>query len=146
MKWHTHEKLLCINKLIKPFWGGFYGGTEQSRPCPPYISICLLGRRAWHSYLPEHMKKKKRKFPGSGVVSDWSKQQFYSDWRKIRFDLPWDCDPCSFKTANVGSQHTLPGFSFSPKLVLVSSHWHPYLNLAAPDLCLNIIIIYCSYT
>ena len=33
--------------------------------------------------------KKKRKFPGSEVVSDWSKQQFYSDWRKIRFDLPW---------------------------------------------------------
>ena len=22
------------------------------------ISLCLLGRRAWHSYLPEHVKKK----------------------------------------------------------------------------------------
>ena len=125
MKWHTHEKLLCINKLIKPFEGDFTGvlntKVDHALPISPYV-FCQFGKEGVAQLFTRTHEKKKRKFPGSGVVSDWSKQQFYFDWRKIRFDLPWDCDPCSFKTTNVRSQHTLPGFSFSPKLVLVSSH------------------------
>ena len=41
MKWHTHEKLLCINKLIKPFEGDFTGvlntKVDHALPISPYV-------------------------------------------------------------------------------------------------------------